>query len=312
MNLVVIVLALTLAVGGIAFAASREPLTGTAADTSSTSNTRALLIADNMNRRLLITTTAGKVLWQWKNPTGNTSKYSGPLGVRWLGLGRVLATFGTGEVGVIDLTSKSFVWVTNEMGSTYFLSPYDAMLLPEGRVAVASSKTNGGEVAVYDRATEKLVWRVPWRNAHALYFRQRPSGDEIVVGGRDGLAAFTYEPGVEPKMLWHRNVGYVHDIVAAPDRTLLLQTGTGNLRTDWDGAVLWRRDNPPGEKFRRVAVDPDEPTTEAVAGGSQNNIQFRSVIDGSLLRQWSWLSDGTKLNWPYGIQFVPLAEAPRD
>ena len=46
------------------------------------------------------------------NPTGNPSSAAGPLGVRRLPGNQILATFGTGEVGVIDVATKRRVWQT--------------------------------------------------------------------------------------------------------------------------------------------------------------------------------------------------------
>src|SRR5207248_205034 len=93
-----------------------------------------LLIADLRNRRLLITDFNGRLIWKFDNPTGQTSTSAGPLGVRRVDGNRILATFGTGEVGLIDVATKTWLWKYTGFNGSFFQSPYDAELLPDGNL----------------------------------------------------------------------------------------------------------------------------------------------------------------------------------
>jgi hypothetical protein len=271
----------------------------------------ALLIADNMSKRILITDYEGDILWQWKNPTGRASRYAGPIAVRWTGPGRILATFGTGEVGLLDVATKTWVWRTNGFGGTYFHSPYDAEVLPDGNLAVLTKYDEGGRVAVYNRATGRRVWSVRVPMAHTMLYRSPKLSwgtklPSIIVGGRGEIAEFSYRAGSKPKLVWRTRTRLSHDLIPGPGSTLLSQDGTYLRRFGHTGPNLWRE--PMVGKARRLVINPAHPHQLVVAGGSQNNIQFRRLSDGSLIRQWSRLSDGTRLDWPYGIRAVPLGQ----
>ena len=166
---------------------------------------KKLLIADYLNRRLLITDFAGRVVWQFQNPTGNVSYTAGPIGVKWLPGNKILATFGTGEVGVIDVATKTWDWQTKGFGGIAFSSPYDAELLPDGNLAVALRLNDGGRVTVYNRATG-LVHLEP----QPLERPQRPLSDPggepqhaisrrcwSAAGARSGRSRTTH-PGPRP------------------------------------------------------------------------------------------------------------------
>jgi hypothetical protein len=274
----------------------------------------ALLIADNMSKRILITDLNGDVLWQWRNPTGLSSRYAGPIGVRWTGPGRILATFGTGEVGEMDVATKTWVWRTKGFEGEYFHSPYDAQVLPDGNLAVVTKYDEGGMVAVYDRATGHRVWSVRVPQAHAMLYRSPKDSwgtrlPSIIVGGRGEIAEFSYRAARTPKLVWRTSTRLSHDVVAGPGDTLLSQDGTYLRRFAHTGPNLWRE--PMVGKARRLATNPAHPGQLVVAGGSKNNIQFRRLSDGSLIRQWSRLSDGTRLDWPYGIRVVPMEQVLR-
>ncbi len=115
------------------------------------------------------------MLWKFDNPTRETSSSSGPLGVRWLPNGHILATFGTGKVGEIDPATKTFVWKVAGFNGDWFASPYDAQLLPNGRLAVANARQETGRVTVYDTATGAQVWKYPVNFARLV---------ELVPAGR--------------------------------------------------------------------------------------------------------------------------------
>ena len=273
----------------------------------------ALLIADNVNRRILITDFTGDVLWSWDNPTGRGSRFSGPLGVRWVKPGKILATFGTGEVGQIDVATKSFDWKVDRLGGEYLKSPYDAQLLPGGRLAVVLRRNHGGMVAVYDRHSGRQVWQVRLHEAHTMLYRSPAEswgtkGPSIMIGAKGRIAEYTYRPGHQPRLTWHRQSRWSHDLVDAGDGTILSQDGTYVHRFRHTGGDLWRV----GSQFvwRRIAIDPADPELFVQAGGSQSNIQVRRLEDGSLVRQWSRLSDGTRLDWPYGLRIVPRNQVP--
>ncbi|MEP6816400.1 MAG: PQQ-binding-like beta-propeller repeat protein [Marmoricola sp.] len=271
----------------------------------------ALLIADNMSKRVLITDFEGNIIWQWKNPTGLSSAYAGPIAVRWVRAGRILATFGTGEVGELDVATKTWAWKTKGFGGTYFHSPYDAQYLPDGNLAVLTKYDEGGRVAVYRRSTGRLVWSVRVRSAHAMLYRSPKVSwgtglPTIIVGGRGAIEEFSYRPGHTPKLVWRTATRLSHDLVAAGGSTLLSQDGTYLRRFRHTGPNLWRE--PMEGKARRLVVNPAQPRQLVLAGGSKNNIQFRRLSDGSLIRQWSRLSDGTRLDWPYGLRVIPMRQ----
>lgn len=274
----------------------------------------ALLIADNVSRRILITDFSGTVLWSWTNPTGRTSRYSGPLGVRWTAPGKILATFGTGEVGQIDVATKTFDWKVDRLGGEYLKSPYDAQVLPDGRLAVVLRRNHGGMVAVYDRHSGRLVWQVRMHETHTMLYRS-PSeswhtrSPSIMIGALGRIAEYTYRPGHIPRLLWQRHSRWSHDLVDAGDGTFLSQDGTYVHRFRHTGGDIWRVSS--HYAWRRIALDPADPEQFVQAGGSQGNVQVRRLADGSLVRQWSRLSDGTRLEWSYGLRIVPRDEVPR-
>ncbi len=271
----------------------------------------ALLIADNISKRILVTDYNGAILWQWKNPTGRASRYAGPIGVRWNGAGRILATFGTGEVGEIDVATKTWVWKTDGFEGKYFHSPYDAQILPDGNLAVLTKYDEGGRAAVYDRSTGHMVWSVRVPRAHAMLYRTPRQSwgtalPTLIVGGRGEIAEFTYRAGSSPRLVWRTATRISHDLVAGRGSTLLSQDGTYLRRFRHTGPNLWRQ--PMAGTARRLVINPAHRGQLLVAGGSQNNIQFRRLADGSLIRQWSRLSDGTRLDWPYGIRAIPMKQ----
>lgn len=270
-----------------------------------------LLIADNLGKRIVITDLDGGLVWQMQNPTGNSSKYAGPLGVRWMSGGKILATFGTGEVGQIDVATKKFDWMTKGYNQDWFQSPYDAQLLPDGNLAVATRYNEGGRVTVYNRSTGAVVWKKLMSNAHSLLYRTpaesyNSAKPTLLIGGFGSNQEVTYQPGKTPKVVWQTTSEYTHDIMPVPGGTNLMTSEGYYIRQiDRSGKVVWRKDTP--QEDRRFAVNPNG--GYIVSSGEGDVIEFRDST-GKLLRSWSTLSDGSKLDYPYGIRAIDLGTVP--
>jgi hypothetical protein len=266
-----------------------------------------LLIADNLSRRLLITDLDGRLVWEFDNPTGKASAYAGPLGVRWLPGNKILATFGEGDVGVIDVATKTFDWRISGIGTDWFQSPYDAEILPDGNIAVAMRYNEGGRVVVFDRATGTVVWKRLLSNAHTIHYR--PQGyntpyPTLLIGGWGAIEEVTYRPadvtgGRGQSVVWSAATEYTHDAQVVENDRVLTVEGYYIQKIDRAGAQLWRQATP--DEDRRMAVNPVGGYIFSVAQG--NRIEFRD-LDGNLVRQWGTLSDGTPLHYPYGIQVI--------
>jgi hypothetical protein len=266
-----------------------------------------LLIADNANRRLVITDLNGNVVWQMANPTGRTSASAGPLGVRWLTDGKILATFGTGEVGVIDVTTKTWDWKTSGYNKDWFQSPYDAQLLPDGNLAVATRFNEGGRVVVYNRSTGAVVWKHLVNNAHSLIYRTptesyNTTKPTLIVGGWSGIREVTYEPGVTPRVVWSYRSEYTHDVMPLADGTMLTAEGYYIQKISRTSQV-WRHNTP--QEARRFAPNPSGGFILSMA--HSDRIEFRNDA-GQLQRTFGTLSDGTRLDYPYGIRLIDLAQ----
>ena len=274
--------------------------------------TPAVMIADNQNRRILVTDYSGKILWSFDNPTGETSAYSGPLGVRLLPNGHILATFGTGTVGEIDMTTKTFVWRTTGYTGGYFKSPYDAEQLPDGNIAVANAKTN--QVLVFNHTTGALVWTYSINYPH--YVELIPAGKgtgttrpTLITSGFSKLSEVVYDPGGADdkarKYQW--NAG------ANTHRAILDRDGKSVVLSDQDNfiklarptqTVTWSRfqGNCCNGEVRGVTMTPDGGYAIGYRiwnGASQ--IRFTDG-QGNQTHVFSSLSDGTRLNLPYGVR----------
>jgi hypothetical protein len=239
------------------------------------------------------------------NPTGNTSYAAGPIGVRWLPNNQILATYGTGEVGVVDVATKKWVWQTKGYNGDWFQSPYDAELLPDGRLAVATRWNNNGRVAVYDRATGQEVWRQLVPEAHSVHYRTAAQSynsnlPTLLVGGFGDIKEVTYNPGSTPTVAWRVASEYTHDAIVVENDRVITTEGYYIQKINRSGARLWYWSTP--DENRRVAVNPDG-SGYIFTVGNGDRIEFRD-LNGVLQRQFSQLSDGTSVDFPYGIQVV--------
>lgn len=265
-----------------------------------------LLIADYLNRRLLITDFDGRVVWEFDNPTGSTDALDGPIGVRWLPGNQILATFGGGTVGVIDVATKTWVWQTRGFNGDAFQSPYDAELLPDGRLAVALRFNDGGRVSVYDLASGTEVWRHLSANAHSVHYRP---GDlsygttlpTLLVGGFGAIREVTYQPGTTPVVAWQIASEFTHDAIVVDNDRVLTTEGYYIQLVDRAGMQLWRRSTP--AENRRMAINPNLGGGYIYTVGEGDRIEFRDT-NGFVLREWNRLSDDTTLDYPYGIQVI--------
>ncbi len=265
-----------------------------------------LLIADLLHKRLVITDFSGRVVWQMHNPAANPSSAAGPLGVRWLPDKQILATFGTGEVGVIDVATKSWVWQTKGYDGDWFQSPYDAELLPDGNLAVATRWNDGGRVAVYNRTTGREVWRHLVPEAHSVRFRSAGQSYDsdlptLLMGGFGDVKEVTYNPGGAQAVTWRVASEYTHDAIVVENDNVITTEGYYIQKIERSGGPIWRRSTP--DENRRVALNPNVGGGYVFTVGEGDRIEFRDV-DGNLLRDFARLSDGTVLDFPYGLQVI--------
>jgi hypothetical protein len=272
---------------------------------SATANWK-LLIADNMStkKRILITDFSGRIVWEFDNPTGNGSSFAGPLGVRWMPNGHILATFGTGKVGEIDPATKTFVHKTTGDG---FQSPYDAQLLSDGNLAVATRFNSGGRVAVFRGWSSTIVWSRAVPQAHTLEFRPAGTGyhtslPTLIVGGFGDLEEVTYQPGGPQTVVWSGHSEFTHRVIVDSDGNLVATEGYYFHRFTRAGSELWRVQKNPTEESRGIAENPVTPGFIFVIL-SDNAIEFYDR-NGHFQRLWRQLSDGSILQHPYGLRTI--------
>jgi hypothetical protein len=263
--------------------------------------TPSLLIADFRNNRLLITDLQGGLKWKFDNPTGRTSGTPGPLGVRWMPNDQILATFGSGEVGLIDVATKTWVWKVSGFNGDWFQSPYDAEILPDGNLAVATRYNEGGRIAVYNRATGERVWKHLLSNAHSVhYLTAAQSFDHsyptLLVGGWGNIREVAYRPNGGQNVTWTAKTEYTHDAILVETDKVLTIEGYYIQKIDRFANQIWKKMTP--DEDRRVVVNPDGGYIYSVGDGDR--IEFRNT-SGDLTGTWSSVSDGTVLDYPYGI-----------
>jgi hypothetical protein len=265
-----------------------------------------LLIADHLSRRLLITDFYGRVIWSFENPTGRLESDSGPIGVRWMPNNQILATFGTGEVGLIDVATRQWVWRTSGYNGDWFQSPYDAEVLPDGNLAVAMRFNNGGRISVYNRATGEEVWRHYLSNAHSVHFRtaaQSYASDDptLLVGGWGSIREVAYRTNGGQNVTWQVRTEYTHDAIVVENDLILTSEGYYIQKINRSGTQLWRQSTP--DEDRRIAVNPNPIGGYVYTVAESDRVEFRD-INGNLIRDWAMLSDGTSLDFPYGVQVI--------
>jgi hypothetical protein len=265
-----------------------------------------LLVADYLNRRLVICDFDGRVVWKMDNPTGNDDYAGGPIGVRWLPNNQILATFGTGEVGVIDVATKTWVWQTKGFNGEAFLSPYDAELLPDGNLAVATRFNSNGRVTVYNRITGEEIWRHLVPQAHSVHYRtaaQSYNTDQptLLIGGFGDVKEVTYNPGSAPSVAWRVASEYTHDAVVVENDNVITTEGYYIQKINRAGTQAWKFSTP--DEDRRVAMNPNFGGGYIFTVGEGDRIEFRDV-NGNLLRELSHLSDDSVVDYPYGIQVI--------
>lgn len=271
-----------------------------------TVNLHKLLIADEGDNRLLITDFSGRPVWEFDNPNGRGAG-AGPLGVRWQPNNQILATFGTGEVGLIDVASKSWVWQTSGYNQVWFQSPYDAELLPDGNLAVAVRFNDTGRVTVYNRTTGATVWNHLLSNAHAVHFRSvgyNTTLPTLLIGGWGTIAEVAYQPNsgeTGQTVTWSVNSTWTHDVIPLPNDQLLSTEGQSVQKIDRLGSQLWTASTPDG---KHLAINPDSGYIDTQGHG--NSIEFRD-LNGILTNAWTTLTNGSPLNYPYGIQVVDFS-----
>ncbi|HEY3162937.1 MAG TPA: hypothetical protein VGJ71_01185 [Candidatus Limnocylindrales bacterium] len=265
-----------------------------------------LLIADYLNKRLLITDFDGRVIWKWDNPTQRSDYTSGPIGVRWMPNNRILATFGTGEVGLLDVATKTWVWKVWGFNGESFNSPYDAELLPDGNLAVALRFNNGGRISVYNLTTGEEVWKHYLSNAHSVHFRtaaESYNSDDptLLVGGWGNVREVAYRLNGGQTVTWQVKTEYTHDAIVVDNDRLLTIEGYYIQKIDRAGTKLWKQMTP--DEDRRVGLNPNTNGGYVFTVAESDRVEFRDA-SGNLLRDWSALSDGTNLDYPYGIQVI--------
>jgi hypothetical protein len=94
---------------------------------------------------------------------------------------------------------------------------------------------------------------------------------------------------------------YTHDAIVVENDRLITTEGYYIQKIDRAGTRAWKKMTP--DEDRRIAVNPNAAGGYVFTVAESDRVEFRD-IDGNLLRDWSALSDGTGLDYPYGIQII--------
>ena len=201
---------------------------------------------------------------------------------------RILATFGTGEVGLIDVATKTFVWKVWGFNGDSFQSPYDAELLPDGNLAVALRFNNGGRISVYNLTTGEEVWKHYLSNAHSVHFRtagQSYNTDDptLLVGGWGNIREVAYRPSGGQNVTWQVKSEYTHDAIVVENDRLITTEGYYVQKIDRVGTKLWKKMTP--DEDRRIAVNPN--------AGRRLRLHGRARVTASSSATSTAISSGT-------------------
>jgi hypothetical protein len=235
--------------------------------------------------------------------------------VRFMSNGHILATFGTGKVGEIDPATKTFLWKTAGFNGDWFQSPYDAQLLPDGNLAVATAKNEGGRIAVYNRTTGAVVWKFLINYPHLVEYVPAGLGTStskptLLMAGFSPLTEAVYDPGQpgDKQVVWRWNAG------TNTHRAILDSDNHSIVLSDWDNlikvarptqTITWSRfqGNCCNGEVRGIGIS--QTTPGYVFGyriwNGASQVRFADA-NGNLLRSWSSLSDGTRLNLVWGLR----------
>ena len=100
---------------------------------------------------------------------------------------------------------------------------------------------------------------------------------------------------------WQVQTEYTHDVMVVESDRLLTTEGYYIQKIDRVGTKLWRRSTP--DENRRIAVNPNAGGGYVYTVAESDRVEIRDS-NGWLVRDWSMLSDGTGLDYPYGIQVI--------
>jgi DNA-binding beta-propeller fold protein YncE len=313
-----------------------DPTPATTTWTVAVPRTWKILVADNLGKRILIVDFSGHVVWKCSNPLGDTKTFSGPLGVRWLANGHILATFGTGYVAEIDPTKPcpgfpgvatpptppEIVWRYNGPASDGFQSPYDAVVLPDGSLAVALRFNQGGKVAVYRRQTGQNLWQLLLGDAHSLEYlpggagSSYPAGPTFLMGGHGAVQQVTYDSAKTVVWFYNNGGSFGHRIIEDSDHNIVAAEGYffHKLRRS-DHKELWRiqlvegtAPNQVQVQWRGVAEDPS--TGNYVASDlTDNTIDMIQRNTGQILSHFGVFNIGdggpySFMKFPYGLRVI--------
>jgi hypothetical protein len=313
-----------------------DPTPATRTWTVAVPRTWKILVADNLGKRILITDFTGHIVWKCSNPLGDDKTYSGPLGVRWMANGHILATFGTGYVAEIDPskpcpgfpgvasppTPPEIVWRYNGPASDGFQSPYDAVVLPDGSLAVALRFNNGGKVAVYKRSTGQNLWQLLLGDAHSLEYlpggpgSSYPAGPTFLMGGHGAVEQVTYDSAKTVVWFYNNGGSFGHRIIEDSDHNIVAAEGYyfHKLRRS-DHKELWRIQLVEGTAPNQVQVQWRGVAEDPVSGNyvasdlTDNTIDIVQRNTGTILSHFGVFNIGdggpySFMKFPYGLRVI--------